>query len=135
MQEAFALGATFFLQKPIDRQKLSMLFRTVSGSMLENRRKSVRVPLQTDVTCKMGSRTARGTTWNLSLGGMQLEVSGLQSKDSVRLTFRLPVSGTTIDAVGTVAWVAEKRQGIQFTALSGEAHESIGQYIAAVEHG
>jgi len=31
MQEAFALGATFFLQKPVDRQKLSILFRTVSG--------------------------------------------------------------------------------------------------------
>src|ERR1039457_6066324 len=38
MQEAFAIGATFFLQKPVDRQKLSILFRTVSGGMLENRR-------------------------------------------------------------------------------------------------
>ncbi|HEX4427328.1 MAG TPA: response regulator, partial [Terriglobales bacterium] len=28
MKEAFALGATFFLQKPVDRQKLSNLFRT-----------------------------------------------------------------------------------------------------------
>ena len=31
MQDAFAIGATFFLQKPVDRQKLSALFRTVSG--------------------------------------------------------------------------------------------------------
>ena len=30
MQDAFAIGATFFLQKPVDRQKLSALFRTVS---------------------------------------------------------------------------------------------------------
>src|SRR6267154_907113 len=28
MQEVFALGATFFLQKPVDRRKLSILFRT-----------------------------------------------------------------------------------------------------------
>src|ERR1700691_3022720 len=68
MREAFAIGATFFLQKPVDRQKLSVLFRTVSGGMLENRRKSTRVPIQTEVTCTVGSRTVRGTSWNLSQG-------------------------------------------------------------------
>src|ERR1700686_342907 len=70
MRDAFAIGATFFLQKPVDRQKLSVLFRTVSGGMLENRRRSIRVPLQTDVTCTAGSRTVRGMTWNLSQGGI-----------------------------------------------------------------
>src|ERR1700681_2528391 len=68
MQDAFAIGATFFLQKPVDRQKLSILFRTVSGGMLENRRKYIRVPLQTEVTFIAGSRTIRGMTWNLSQG-------------------------------------------------------------------
>jgi CheY-like chemotaxis protein len=133
MQEAFALGATFFLQKPVDRQKLSILFRTVSGGMLENRRKYIRVPLQTDVICVVGSRTIRGMTWNLSQGGMQVEASSLQAKDSVRLSFRLPVSGVSIDAVGTVAWANEKRQGIQFTALNTPAQQSIRTYIAEVE--
>jgi CheY-like chemotaxis protein len=104
MQEAFALGATFFLQKPVDRQKLSILFRTVSGGMLENRHKYTRVPLQTEVICTVGSRTIRGMTWNLSQGGMRVEARNLQSKDTVRLSFRLPVSGVSIDAMGTVAW-------------------------------
>src|ERR1700675_1974470 len=71
MQDAFALGATFFLQKPVDRQKLSVLFRTVSGGMLENRRKYIRVPIQADVACTVGARTSRGLTWNLSQGGIQ----------------------------------------------------------------
>src|ERR1700676_5705677 len=66
MRDAFALGATFFLQKPVDRQKLSILFRTVSGGMLENRRKYVRVPIQADVTCTVAPRTPRGLTWTLS---------------------------------------------------------------------
>jgi len=48
MQEAFAVGATFFLQKPVDRQKLSKLFRTVRGGMLENRRRCTRVPLRAE---------------------------------------------------------------------------------------
>ena len=115
MQDAFAIGATFFLQKPVDRQKLSALFRTVSGGMLENRRKSTRVPIQTEVTCTVGSRTVRGTSWNLSQGGMQVEVGGLKPKDAVRLSFKLPVSGVVIDAAGVVVWAKESRQGIQFT--------------------
>jgi len=133
MQEAFAIGATFFLQKPVDRQKLSTLFRTVIGGMLENRRRNTRVPLQTEVICTVGSRTIRGIAWNLSEGGMQLEASDLQSKDKVRLLFRFPASGIPIDVIGTVAWVGEKRQGIQFTTLSAEAQRSIREYIAAVE--
>src|SRR6266404_5585110 len=79
MQDAFALGATFFLQKPVDRQKLSVLFRTVSGGMIENRRKDTRVPIQAEVICIVGSRTVRGMSWNLSQGGMQLEANDLQS--------------------------------------------------------
>jgi CheY-like chemotaxis protein len=133
MQEAFALGATFFLQKPVDRQKLTILFRTVSGGMLENRRKSIRVPLQTEVICTVGSRTIRGISWNLSQGGMQVEASDLHVKDTVRLSFRLPVSGSSIDVTGIVAWVGESRQGIQFTTLSPPTQQSIRKYIAAVE--
>src|SRR5712691_8172625 len=91
MKEAFVIGATFFLQKPVDRQKLNILFRTVLGGMLENRRRYARVPLQTEVLCTVGSRTIRGMTWNLSQGGMQLEASDLHVKDTVRLSFRLPV--------------------------------------------
>src|SRR5258708_39400294 len=64
MQEVFALGATFFLQKPVDRQKLSILFRTVRGGMLDNRRKYIRVPLQNEVTCIVGARTISGMIRN-----------------------------------------------------------------------
>jgi len=133
MQDAFAIGATFFLHKPVDRQKLSTLFRTVSGGMLENRRKSTRVPIQAEVACTVGSRTVRGTSWNLSQGGMQVEVGGLKPKDAVRLSFELPVSGVVIDVAGVVVWGKESRQGIQFTAVSAQSQQSIRQFMADVE--
>ncbi len=57
MQQAFTIGATFFLQKPVDRQKLSILFRTVQGGMLENRRRHMRAPIQTEVTCTHSGRS------------------------------------------------------------------------------
>jgi CheY-like chemotaxis protein len=133
MQDAFAIGATFFLQKPVDRQKLSILFRTVSGGMLENRRKYTRAPIQADVACTVGSRILRGVSWNLSQGGMQVEVGGLRPKDAARLSFQLPISAVTVDAVGIVVWANEQRQGIQFTNVSGQSQQSIRQFIADVE--
>src|ERR1700722_8544484 len=66
MQQVFANGATFFLQKPVDRQKLTNLFRTVRGTMFENRRRFVRVPLHTDFVCSIDARQLKGVTWNLS---------------------------------------------------------------------
>ena len=134
MHEAFAIGATFFLQKPVDRQKLGILFRTVSGGMLENKRKSTRVPIQAEVACTVGSRTVRGMSWNLSQGGMQVEVGGLKPKDAVRLSFKLPVSGVVIDAAGVVVWGKENRQGIQFTSVSGQSQESIRRFMAEIEN-
>jgi CheY-like chemotaxis protein len=133
MQQAFTIGATFYLQKPVDRQKLSILFRTVRGGMVENRRRYTRVPIQTEVMCTVGSRTIRGVTWNLSQGGMQVEAGGLQPGDTVRVSFRLPVSGVSLEAVGTVVWTTENRQGIQFTNVSPQNDQSIRQFIADVE--
>jgi CheY-like chemotaxis protein len=133
MQEAFEIGATFFLQKPVDRQKLTGLFRTVRGALLENRRRHTRVPLHTPVICSTGSRTKQGDTWNLSAGGIQVEVGNLQAGDSVKLSFQLPRSGAAIDAGGVVVWVKEQRQGIQFTKTSAQNQQAIQEFIAEAE--
>jgi DNA-binding NtrC family response regulator len=70
MQKAFAAGTTFFLQKPIDRQRLTNLFKGAPGKIFENRRHFVRVPLQTEVICQVGDQTLRGTSSNISQGGI-----------------------------------------------------------------
>ena len=133
MQKAFAIGATFFLQKPVDRQKLNSLLRTVRGTLLENRRKSARVSLQTEVNCTVGSRTLRGRTWNLSQSGMQLEVEGLKPEETVRVSFRLPSSTVVIDASGTVMWDKDDRQGVQFSRVTPQQQEEIRQFILRAE--
>jgi len=133
MKQAFSLGATFFLQKPVDRQKLDHLFRTVRGGMIDNRRRSTRVPLKTAVTCVVDSRSWQGTTWNLSQGGMQVEVSNLRAGNQVRVSFQLPVSGVKIEASGTVPWAGEQRQGIKFTNVSAQNQELIRRFIAEIE--
>lgn len=134
MKDAFATGATFFLQKPVDRQRLTGLFRTVRGAMLENRRRSVRLAMQTEVTCAVGARNLRGRSWNISRGGMQIEVGGLKFGETVRVSFRLPGSGAQIDGYGKVAWVKEDREGIRFTKLSHKNEEDIKEFMIVSEH-
>ena len=51
MQEAFAAGGTFFLQKPVDRRKLIRLLNSTRGTMLEERRRYKRVSVHTEVVC------------------------------------------------------------------------------------
>ncbi len=129
MQQAFAAGATFFLQKPVDRQKLLSLFRVVRGGLLESRRRHLRVPLQTEITCTAGTRSLRGRSWNLSLGGMQIEVEGLQTGQTLRVSFQLPVSEVAIEAEGQVAWVNPNRQGVRFTNVGEASSQAIRTFV------
>ena len=80
MQQAFDVGATFFLQKPVDRQKLLLLFRTARGTMFDNRRRYIRVPLRTEVICETGTRTIKGMSWNISQGGILIEAPNNTSR-------------------------------------------------------
>ena len=133
MEQAFSMGATFFLQKPIDRQKLNRLFRTVRGGMINNRRRYIRVPLRAEVALSIGSKSMQAMSWNLSEGGMQVEAEGLRLQEKLRASFRLPAPEVAIEAEGVVAWVGKNRQGIQFTSV-GEHHQlAIRKFIAASE--
>jgi two-component system cell cycle response regulator CtrA len=133
MQRAFANGANFYLQKPIDRQRLSSLFRAVRGSLIESQRRNTRVPLHAEVICDLDSKVTRGTCWNLSQGGMQVEATGLKPKDILHVSFRLPTSGVMIEAFGVVVWVTESRQGIQFSKMNSQTTTTIREFIAEVE--
>jgi hypothetical protein len=75
----------------------------------------------------------QGVIWNLSSGGIQVEIGSLQPADSVKLSFRLPQSGIVIDAVGTVVWAKEQRQGIQFTKISTTNQQAIQEIIVEAE--
>lgn len=97
--------------------------------MSSNRRTHARVPIQALVTCIVDSRTMRGVSRNLSEGGMQVEMSGLKPKEVVQLSFRLPVSGIAVDAVGAVIWRDARRHGIQFTYIGAQSQQSILQFI------
>lgn len=97
--------------------------------MFQEQRTSPRVSMRAQVTCIVDSRTTRGVSWNLSQTGMQVEEANLKPKEVVRLSFRLPVSGVAVEAVGTILWERNKRLGIRFTEIGVQSRRSISQYI------
>jgi hypothetical protein len=129
MHMSFSLGATYFLQKPIDAKKLGPLLKKIQEPSFENRRLRSRVPLNTDVTCTLEGRMLNGVIWNISQGGIQLEVAGLKLGSSVSLSFILPQPATVIKAQGVVAWDQGGRQGLYFTEMSVEDQEMVRAYV------
>lgn len=133
MYKSFAMGVTFVLPKPIDRLKLASLHDMLQGRLRENRRQYNRVPLQTEVVCMVGTRRLTGTAWNLSQGGVQLEVSGLSCGETVELSLRLSQPPVGVEATGVVAWAKDGRQGINFTRMSIEHQEIVREFISRLE--
>jgi len=97
--------------------------------MFQEQRTSPRVSMRAQVTCIVDSRTTRGVSWNLSQTGMQVEDVNLTPKEVVQLSFRLPISGVAVEAVGTVLWERNKRLGIRFIDVGIQSRRSISQYI------
>jgi CheY-like chemotaxis protein len=130
MQQAFGAGATFFLQKPIDRLRLLRLLSTVQGSMMSNRRRFIRVPVETEVVVEARGEKFKGITRNISQDGMLFEPARLSSGDPVRLVFSLPGVRVTISASGVVVRIEEpQRAGVQFTSLSDSSRNAIREII------
>jgi DNA-binding response OmpR family regulator len=129
MQEAFATGATYFLHKPIDRQKLSKLLRTVRGGMFQNRRRYSRIPFQTEVTVTKDGSVWKVKSLNISHGGLQLDKANLKQGDSVRLSFQMPNGGPLVDTLSTVVWADGGRRGMQFGKLNLQHEIAIRDFI------
>ncbi|HEV7674494.1 MAG TPA: response regulator [Candidatus Angelobacter sp.] len=135
MDTAFKAGATFFLQKPIDRRKLIMLLNTTRGSMLANRRRFRRMPLRLGVAVKTPAQQVNATTVDISENGMLLACPiSLEIGDVLQLGFSLPKEEGLIEVTALVKRVdAERNAGVVFTRVNSEDQHRISIFIDAME--
>jgi CheY-like chemotaxis protein len=132
MGRVFGVGATFLLHKPVDRQKVVRLFDTIRGTMLEERRRARRIPLDRVVTCVQGGRVFEGRSGDLSEWGISFQADGpLHTDDAVTLRFSLPAQDQEIEVSATVARVESKRVGCRFVELVETDREAIHRAIAS----
>ncbi|HET9281246.1 MAG TPA: response regulator [Candidatus Angelobacter sp.] len=122
IQSVFNEGATFFLEKPIERCRLLRLFRAVRGFAC--------ISFRAEVTYQSRGVTARGISSSLSLGGIVFEAPQLRSGDAVRLSFRLPSTNVLVDAIGKVVRLDEgNRAGVRFIDVNEAAQHAIRELV------
>src|SRR5271163_232134 len=70
MSEGFAAGASFFLYKPVDKERLLKLIRATQGRMDHEKRQTRRVPFQSKVRLRFGFEEILCETVDVSLNGV-----------------------------------------------------------------
>ncbi len=132
MRRGFKAGITFFIGKPISKERIVKLFMAMRGSMLTEKRRYVRLPLQTTVTCESNKKSFKLSSINISVGGMRLEPTGaLEIKQEFDMEFSLPQHQHPLKVRALVLHRhARDGMGIKFVNLSPEDREAIEGYIS-----
>jgi CheY-like chemotaxis protein len=132
MTEAFKNGASFFLQKPIDRSRLRLLINSSRGAMLENRRLLQRAPLSIKVDCWTGIGNHVLTSCNISGRGMLLQgFKGAEVGSVLKLGFRLPHQAIHIETSALIVRVDDHgRVGVSFTGMKPTDRQRIKIYVS-----
>jgi DNA-binding response OmpR family regulator len=131
MTQGFAAGASFFLYKPIDKERLLKLVRATQGRMDHERRQTRRVPLQSRVRLKYGFEEIVGETVDVSLQGMLVKAprtipAGSPVQVSMELTNRMkPIVG----AGSVVRIVGGNQMGILMDKLPLGESERLQEFL------
>jgi CheY-like chemotaxis protein len=117
MSIGFEAGASFFLYKPIDKNRLLKLIQATQGAIEHVRRRTRRVPLQSKVWLKWGEEEI---TVDVSLSGVLVKAPRILPLGSpVRVSLSLSQRMKPILSAGSVVRIREGNQmGIKLDRLS-----------------
>jgi hypothetical protein len=133
--EAHALlaGANFMIHKPMDLDHARRCMRAAYGTMLQNRRRAARVPVELPVVVRVvgGGRLETKIT-DISIGGIALHCKQLLEVDQkVTSLFTLPGTTGLIYLSGTVVNTDGKgRAGIRFSFIPDEDLAVLQNWLA-----
>jgi hypothetical protein len=134
--EAYALlaGANFMIHKPIDVDHAGRCMRAAYGTMLQNRRRAARVPVDLPVVVRMvGGGRFEAKISDISIGGAALQCKqALELDQKVTSLFTLPGTAGLIYLSGAVVNADGKgRAGIRFTFVPDEDLTLLQTWLAS----
>jgi PilZ domain-containing protein len=132
------VGANFMIHKPTNLEHARRCMRAAYGTMLQNRRRAARVPLDVPVLVRLTAvgeiqgREIPTRMTDLSIGGLALEADQTLSVNAEVLTqFTLPGSGVTIHAIGRIVNAnSTGRAGVRFTFVPEEDRNLLESWLA-----
>jgi CheY-like chemotaxis protein len=133
VQDAFAMGANFVLDKPLSAERAARSFRAAHGLMMRERRRYFRHKVRVGVSLFLPSgHEVKGMLSNLSETGMAVELpQKFELNTQVRVRFSLPTTHSTIEAKGEIAWQDNAKQaGVRFLHLEKIQQRDLEQWLA-----
>jgi CheY-like chemotaxis protein len=130
-QEAFSMGVNFVLQKPISTLNAARCFHAALSFMERERRRYFRQPVKMLVQIILEDKEIKGTSTNVSEGGMALVLHQALPKGATpRLQFTLPETNHSLDVETSVAWADIKGHvGLRFQNVPKSSQELLEKWL------
>lgn len=127
----FEAGASFFLYKPIDKERLLKLLNAARGTIEHERRRMRRIPVRQRVQLRAGAEVVEGETVDMSLSGMLVRAPRtLPAGSSVQLRVLLSKEASPLTALGSIVHVRPGNQmGIHMDHLSPADSEKLQEFL------
>jgi len=131
VRQAFELGSTFVLEKPLSLDRTLRCFRAAYGLIIGERRRYHRHRISVPVTMlRSGKEPVTGYSIDVSSGGILLETTSSFAEDSqVKVHFTLPRIGQKMVIACEVIWSQEGRIGLRFQRYSNNAKDLLSNWL------
>src|SRR3984893_17551673 len=131
VSEGFEAGASFFLYKPVDKERLQRLVRATQASFENGLRRTRRVDLKSKVSIRFRGQEIEGETINLSLEGMLIRTPKMVPiGSSVEVSLQLGKAEKPIMGVGSVVRIHGREEiGIHLGRLILGESQRLQEYL------
>jgi DNA-binding response OmpR family regulator len=131
VSEGFEAGASFFLYKPVDKDRVQRLVRATQASIESGLRRTRRVELKSKVNIKFRGQEIEGETINVSLEGMLIRTPRmLPIGSSVDVSLRLSHAQEPVVGAGSVVRLrGHEQMGIHMGRLTVEESRKLQEYL------
>jgi len=130
--QAFALGATFVMQKPLSALNAMRCLSAGLGLMARERRRYFRYPVELEVILQIKHDSPiHARTTNVSEGGLAIRSSSaLDRGDLAKLALTLPDNRGIVESKAELVWVdASGRAGLRFLELNKQSRHLLDQWL------
>lgn len=131
VSEGFEAGASFFLYKPVDKERLQRLVRATQASIDNGMRRTRRVELKSKVNIRFCGQEIEGETINVSMEGMLIRAPRtLPVGSSVDVSLRLSHAMEPVAGAGSVVRLyGHEQMGIHLARLTLEESQRLQEYL------
>jgi DNA-binding response OmpR family regulator len=134
MSRGFAAGASFFLYKPIDKDRLLKLVRATQGNIEHERRRTRRVAHRSRVQLRVAGQEIDGETVDVSMEGVLVKaVKTVPIGSSVDVSLHLSKGMRPIVGAGSVVRLTSASQmGIHLGQLAMDESQRLQEFLLAL---